>query len=95
MSSEEKEASKSPDNEQGTRPDEYFEEVDDKALSLVRPKRPKKTIQQVQPIVLPPPPPPVDPIKQLNNELNRRYRPDLVSFGKHESNNFFHDTTFV
>ncbi|UJR38260.1 hypothetical protein I4U23_030933 [Adineta vaga] len=54
---------------------EYYEEIDDHTLDFLNQnRRPSKTI--IKPVREPTQI--VDPIKQLNKELNRQYRPDLI-----------------
>ena len=66
------------DDESGL-PDEYYEEADLKTLQFNRQTKPKPKQNKVKPIVSEPPVP-VDPVKKLNDDLNRKFRPDLVSF---------------
>ena len=47
---------------------EYYEEVDNQTLDLQKRKVPAAAKA----------PPVVDPIKKLNEQLNRQFRPDLV-----------------
>lgn len=55
---------------------EYYEEVDYQTLDL----RKRKVAASVSAIsfVKEAPPPVVDPVKKLNEQLNRQFRPDLV-----------------
>ena len=56
---------------------EYYEELDDRTLDIRKRKAPKPIpIKSV--VKEPPPPVVVDPIKELNEQLNRQFRPDLV-----------------
>jgi hypothetical protein len=56
---------------------EYYEELDDHTLDIRKRKAPKPipTKSVVKEL---PPPPVVDRIKELNEQLNRQFRPDLV-----------------
>ena len=58
------------------RPDEYYEELDGGTLNLQRRKAPPTpiptTIVAREPTVI------IDPVQRLNEQLNRKFRPDLV-----------------
>jgi hypothetical protein len=51
---------------------EYYEEVDDHTLDFRKRKAPAPIKSVREPTKI------VDPIKQLNEQLNRQFRPDLV-----------------
>ncbi len=52
--------------------DEYYEEADHQTLDLRKRKVPPSTSFVKAPPVV------VDPVKKLNEQLNRQFRPDLV-----------------
>ena len=54
---------------------EYFEELDHQTLDLHKRNVPKPVPSKP---VIKELPPPIDPIQQLNAQLNRQFRPDLV-----------------
>lgn len=55
---------------------EYYEEIDHYTLDFLnRQGRPSKAPPQLARE----PTPAIDPVQQLNEQLNRQYRPDLVS----------------
>ena len=58
------------------RPDEYYEELDGQTLNLQRRKAPPTPVPTTS--FVREPTPVVDPVQQLNKNLNRQYRPDLV-----------------
>lgn len=64
---------------------EYYEEVDNHTLNFQKRKVPaskptpiptKSFVKERAPAS--PPPPVIDPIQKLNEQLNRKFRPDLV-----------------
>ena len=60
-------------------PHEYYEELDNKTIGFQNPKASSKSLPKKQ-STQPPPPRPIDPIQQLNEQLNRQFRPDLVCY---------------